>query len=280
MAAEVAGIHHRPKAKQVISFSWNGRVSQMDSFDPKPKLAALDGQRFDPGAGQLVESVTNSPGFEVLASPFAFRQHGQCGRWVSAPFPHMAGIVDDLAFLMSQSAPTNVHGIGSYLQNTGFALPGFPCLGAWVSYALGRISRDLPDFVVMPDPNGLPYNNLGNFSAGFLPARHQGSVIDAASDHPVPFLDLLPGAEHLTAEERGGRSRAARQARPRLRQPLSRRLAAGGAARSCGWPPACSSARQRSSSTCAAKARRPARSTGSMKRRPPTTGSAACWRGA
>ena len=101
----------------------------------------------------------------------------------------MATVVDDLAFLMAMSSKTNVHGPGSYMMNTGFLLPGFPCFGSWVSYALGQLADNLPTFVVLPDVRGLPYNNRGNFSAGFLPAVHQGTVIDAAAPHPVPDLN-------------------------------------------------------------------------------------------
>ena len=170
-------MNHAPKAKRVIQLFMNGGVSQMDTFDHKPVLANLNGQKFDPGDGRLVESVTKSPGFKVLKSPFEFRQHGGCGRWVSEVLPHMASVVDDLAFLMSMNWPTNVHGLGSYMQTTGFTLPGFPCMGAWISYALGQINQNLPEFIVMPDPKGLPYNNLGNFTSGFLPARHQGTAV-------------------------------------------------------------------------------------------------------
>ncbi len=202
-----AGIHHPPRAKRVIQLFMNGGVSQMDTFDPKPRLAELHGQAFDPGDGQKVESVTNSPGFKVLKSPFEFKQHGQCGRWVSSVFPHLAGVVDDLTFLMSMTSTTNVHGLGSYMQNTGFTLPGFPCMGAWISYGLGKINENLPEFVVMPDPKGLPYNNHGNFSAGFLPAKHQGTVINASGESPIPFLFPPKEAKHITpASETAGRS--------------------------------------------------------------------------
>jgi hypothetical protein len=192
--------HHAPKAKRVIQLFMNGGVSQMDTFDPKPQLQKLNGQPFDPGAGKLVESVTNSPGFKVLASPFAFKRHGQSGRWVSSVFPHMAGIVDELAFLTSMTSKTNVHGLGSYMQNTGFTLPGFPCMGAWISYGLGNISKDLPEFIVMPDPNGLPYNNLGNFTAGFLPAKHQGTVINVKSNTPINYLFPPREAKQITRQ--------------------------------------------------------------------------------
>ncbi len=194
------GPHHVPRARRVIQLFMNGGASQMDTFDPKPRLKELHGQAFDPGAGQLVESVTNSPGFKVLGSPFEFRQHGGCGRWVSSVFPEMAGIVDELAFLMSMTSKSNVHGLASYMQNTGFVLPGFPSMGAWISYGLGRISENLPEFVVLPDPKGLPYNNYGNFSAGFLPAKHQGTVIELGGGAPIPFLEPPEEADGITAE--------------------------------------------------------------------------------
>ena len=192
-------MNHAPKAKRVIQLFMNGGVSQMDTFDHKPVLANLNGKRFDPGDGRLVESVTKSPGFKVLKSPFEFRQHGGCGRWVSEVLPHMASVVDDLAFLMSMNSPTNVHGLGSYMQTTGFTLPGFPCMGAWISYALGQINQNLPEFIVMPDPKGLPYNNLGNFTSGFLPARHQGTVINASDSRPVRYLFPPAEARHINA---------------------------------------------------------------------------------
>jgi hypothetical protein len=129
-----------------------------------------------------------------MKSPFEFQQHGESGRWVSSLFPHQAQVVDELAFLMAMASKTNVHGPASYMQNTGFILPGFPCLGAWISYALGSLSDNLPTFVVLPDPRGLPYNQKGNFSAGFLPARHQGTVVDAARQPPIPDLFADPQA--------------------------------------------------------------------------------------
>ena len=187
------GIHHKAKIKRVIQLFMNGGASPMDLFDPKPQLDKLHGQQFDPGAGQLVESVTGSPGFKVLKSPFEFKQHGNSGRWVSSVFPHTAKKVDDLTFLMSMVSKSNVHGLASYMMNTGFTLPGFPCMGAWVSYALGTIRDELPAFVVMPDPRGLPYNNQGNFTSGFLPVQYTGTIIKTNAKHPIS--DLLPPAE-------------------------------------------------------------------------------------
>jgi Protein of unknown function (DUF1501) len=112
--------------------------------------------------------------------------------------PHLAACVDDLAFVMSMSSRTNVHGPGSYLMNTGFLLPGFPCFGAWVSYALGRITDNLPSFIVLPDARGLPYNQKGNFSAGFLPVQHQGTVIDIGKAVPIGGLAAPAAAGWVT----------------------------------------------------------------------------------
>ncbi|HLW65238.1 MAG TPA: DUF1501 domain-containing protein [Gemmataceae bacterium] len=195
------GLHHRPKARRVIQLFMNGGASPMDTFDFKPKLAQIEGKKFDPGGDVKLESVTNSPGFKVLPSPHQFRQYGQCGRWVSSVFPHLAGCVDDLAFIMSMVSKTNVHGPASYMQNTGFTQPGFPAMGAWISYALGNLSDNLPTFVVLPDARGLPYNNQGNFSSAFLPVQHQGVII--RPHLPTPISDLRPPstAKFITPQE-------------------------------------------------------------------------------
>jgi Protein of unknown function (DUF1501) len=198
-AAFNGGLHHKAKAKRVIQLFMNGGVSQPDTFDYKPELIKRHGQKFDPGGGVKVEAVTSTPG-NVMKSPFEFKQHGQCGRWVSSVFPHLAKCVDDLAFLMAIASKTNVHGPASYMMNTGFILPGFPCMGAWMSYGLGRLTDNLPAFVVLPDPRGLPYNALGNFSAGFLPASHQGTVIKSHTAEPVPFLKPPATAKQITQD--------------------------------------------------------------------------------
>ncbi|MBC8113475.1 MAG: DUF1501 domain-containing protein, partial [Candidatus Saccharimonas sp.] len=156
------GVHHPARVKRVIQLFMNGGASQMDLFDYKPELFKKAGEKFDPGEGQLVEAATSAPG-NVLKPPFEFRQQGECGRWVSDQLPHLAKHVDGMAFLMAMQSRTNVHGPGSYLMNTGFILPGFPCLGAWVSYGLGSLTDNLPTFVVLPDARGLPYNQKGNF---------------------------------------------------------------------------------------------------------------------
>jgi hypothetical protein len=124
---------------------------------------------------------------------------------VSSLLPNVATCVDDLAFLMAMASRTNVHGPGSYLMNTGFLLPGFPCFGAWVSYALGCETDNLPAFVVLPDPKGLPYNQKGNFSSGFLPVTHQGTIINPGSSEPLAHLAVPPSVKYVTPQaERDG----------------------------------------------------------------------------
>lgn len=197
------GLHHPAKVKRVIQLFMNGGASPQDTFDYKPALEKLHGQPFDPGSGKMVESVTGSPGFKVLKSPFTFKQYGNSGRWVSQVFPHLAKQVDNLTFLMSMVSKTNVHGPASYLMNTGFIQPGFPSMGSWLSYGLGKLNENLPTFVVLPDNRGLPYNNLGNFSSGFLPAKHQGTVVKLAPDEqairylfaPSAAKQITPGSE-------------------------------------------------------------------------------------
>jgi hypothetical protein len=180
------GLHHPAKAKRILQLFMNGGVSQVDTFDHKPELIKRHGQKVDFG---IKAAATSLPG-PVMKSPFRWKQHGQCGRWVTDVFPHTARCVDDLAFLMAMASKSNVHGPASYMQNTGFVLPGFPCMGAWISYGLGSLSDNLPTFVVLPDPKGLPYNNAGNFSAGFLPAANQATIIRPTA--PVPIADLYP----------------------------------------------------------------------------------------
>src|SRR6187549_3942568 len=178
--AFAAGLpHHAPKAKYVIQLFMTGGASQCDLFDYKPQLIARHGQKFDPGAGERVEATVSVPG-ALMKCPFEWAQHGQSGRWVSSALPHLAKHVDDMAFLMAMQSKSNVHGPAAYLQTTGFQLPGFPCLGAWLSYGLGRLSDDLPAYVVLPDPRGLPYNGRSAFTSGFLPPSHQGMEVRSA----------------------------------------------------------------------------------------------------
>ena len=200
-AFAAAALHQAPTAKRVIQLFMNGGASQCDLFDYKPQLIARHGQVFDPGAGERVEASISTPG-AVMKSPFEWAQHGQCGRWVSSALPHLAKRVDDMAFLMAMQSKSNVHGPAAYLQTSGFLLPGFPCAGAWISYALGSLADNVPAFVVLPDARGLPYNGRSAFTSGFLPANHQGTVINAAAPQPITHLRPPANAAHITSASR------------------------------------------------------------------------------
>ncbi len=193
------GLHHRAKVRRVVQLFMNGGVSQMDTFDYKPELIKGHGKPFDPGTAEKPEGVTSTPG-NLMKSPFAFAQHGQCGRWVTSVFPHLAKQVDRMAFLMAVASKTNVHGPASYMMNTGFILPGFPCMGAWLSYGLGRLTDNLPTFVVLPDARGLPYNQKGNFGAGFLPVAHAGTILNASGNPPIPDLAPSPKEKFVSPD--------------------------------------------------------------------------------
>src|SRR5947208_12831648 len=135
-----------------------------------------------------------------MKSPWEWQQHGQCGKWVSSLVPNLATCVDDMAFVHSMISKSNVHGPATFMQNTGFVLPGFPHMGAWVSYGLGSLNRNLPTFVVLPDVRGFAPNGPANWSAGFLPAAHQGTMIRVGK--PNPIFDLFPAesARYITPE--------------------------------------------------------------------------------
>ncbi len=200
--ALAAGVQHHPaKVKRVIQLFMTGGASPMDTFDYKPALEKLHGQMLGPK--DKPEGFT-APAGAMMKSPFQFAQHGQSGRWVSSVFPEQAKLMDEMAFLMAMQSKTNVHGPGTYMMNSGFLLPGFPCMGAWISYALGNLADNLPTFVVLPDAKGLPYNQRGCFSSGFLPAVHQGTVINAASPRPVP--DLFASEKYAFATREADRA--------------------------------------------------------------------------
>jgi hypothetical protein len=165
----------------------SGAASQCDTFDYKPEVVRRNGEKFDPGG--KVELFQSTPG-AVMKSPWEWKPRGQCGKWISELVPHIASCADDIAFVHSMIAKSNVHGPATFMQNTGFVLPGYPSMGSWVSYGLGSMNENLPTFIVLPDSRGFAPNGPGNWSAGFLPASHQATMIRASS--PNPIYDLFP----------------------------------------------------------------------------------------
>jgi len=179
--------HFPPRVKRVVQIFATGGVSHVDTFDYKPDLARHAGQELT-GKGKI-DPFFGQPG-RLLPSPFRFRQHGRSGLWVSDLLPHLATCVDDITFIHSMVGKTGVHSTSTLLQATGFVLPGFPGMGAWVSYGLGSLNDNLPTFVVMPDHRGFPSNGQKNWDSAFLSARYQGTIIQPESENPI--ADLFP----------------------------------------------------------------------------------------
>lgn len=187
--------HHPARARNVIFLYMDGGPSQVDTFDYKPLLERYHGR--DPHTVFRVEPTQFNNIGRVMASPWRFRRHGQCGRWVSELFPHVAQRVDDLAFIHSMVSKFPEHTSANYFLHTGSGIQGRPSMGAWMSYGLGSENRNLPAFLVL---NGglIPPGGLDNFNSGFLPAAHQGSIFRAA-DPPVANIRRLEATE---AEQR------------------------------------------------------------------------------
>ncbi len=169
--------HHAAKAKNVIWLFINGGPSHVDTWDYKPELNRRDGQDlagFDRDTGFFRDQVG-----PIMRSPFRFRQHGQCGKYVSEIFPNLARHVDKMAFIHSLWTDSNNHSPALMKINTGFTRMGFPCAGSWVTYGLGSESQNLPAFVVMYDTlgRGLPKGYSQNWGAGFLPSIYQGTAL-------------------------------------------------------------------------------------------------------
>ena len=179
--------HFAPKAKSVIHLFMNGGPSQMDLFDPKPFLDKHHGEKyFDKIAGE-VESPQSAGA--LMRSPFRFARHGQCGMWVSDAMPHLARHVDDLALIRSMHTTNLTHEPAVYLIQSGKMGPGRPTLGSWVVYGLGSECQNLPAYVVLDDPLGLPVNGVENWQAGFLPPIYQGTRFRPTGS---PVLNLRP----------------------------------------------------------------------------------------
>jgi hypothetical protein len=190
------GLHFPAKAKRVIQLYMSGAASQCDTFDYKPLLEKRNGRKWDPG--EKVELFQSNPG-NVLASPWPWKRYGRSGKWINDCVAPLGDCADDIAFIHNMVAKSNVHGPATFMQATGFTLPGFPGVGAWVSYGLGSLSENLPTFVVLPDPRGFAPNGPGNWGAGFLPAEHQGTVIRPGAANPIADL-FPPGDTYITPQ--------------------------------------------------------------------------------
>jgi Protein of unknown function (DUF1501) len=194
IAGQAAGVEPRARARSVICLFQHGGPSQMDLFDPKPVLTQRHGQ---PYPGSLEIHFDKKAG-KLLSSPFRFRGHGQSGIVLSELLPHISQVADDLTLVRSMTTESVDHEAALRLIHTGKVLAGRPTWGSWVVYALGSENRNLPAYVVLSDPGGLPVDGVRNWSNGWLPAIDQGTPFRSGA---TPVLNLKT-PQGVTAEAR------------------------------------------------------------------------------
>ena len=162
------------KAKAMISMFMQGGPSHIDLFEPKPELVKLDGKNF-PGEVKYDDAAGASR--EVMGPQWKFKKHGQSGIEMSELVPYMGSIADEMTLIRSMHTGVNNHGQSIYALINGTATGGRPTLGSWLTYGLGSENQDLPAFVALTDPRGLPVLGVDNFSNGWLPSLYQGTVV-------------------------------------------------------------------------------------------------------
>ncbi len=182
--------HYRPRAKRVVQLFMSGAASHLDLFDFKPSLVKYDGKPID--FGEKVEAFQD--GLGPWKKPiWEFKPYGQCGKMLSEVVSDLGKVVDDIGFVHNLIGKTGVHSQATYLQSTGFQVPGFPGMGCWVSYGLGSLNENLPAFVVLPDHRGFGSNGPKNWDSAFLPGQHAGTMIYPGRENPIS--DLFPGSK-------------------------------------------------------------------------------------
>lgn len=182
--------HNIPKAKSIIFLYMDGGISQVDSFDPKPRLAKENGQ--NPFDKFKVDATQFNDIGKILKSPWDFQQYGESGMWMSDLFPHLSTCADDIAMINSMVSDFPEHTNANYFLHTGHGLQGRPSMGAWVTYGLGSENQNLPSYVVL-DGGLTPPGGLDNFKNGFLPASYQASILQAKD---IPLANILPKEPH------------------------------------------------------------------------------------
>ena len=196
--AAAAG-HFPAKAKRVLQIFCPGAASHMDLWEHKPMLEKMHGKPLPGEENMMSFQGKNGP---LMKSPWPFAPAGESGKMISTMLPNMAQHVDDIAFFHGMHSKTNTHGPGCVFVNTGHATEGFPSAGAWISYALGSMTDNLPTYVAIPDIRGEPPNGKANWSNGFLPAKHQAIVM--AAHRPIRNLstpkDISSSEEKTTRD--------------------------------------------------------------------------------
>jgi hypothetical protein len=215
-AAPARGVHFTPKAKSVIWIFLCGGVSQMESFDPKPTLDKYDGKKVaqtpfaealapekNPFALKLERGAENLP---LFGTQFSFQRHGQCGMEVSELFPNIGGCADDIAVVRSFWTSSVFH--SAQLQFHTGRQPresGLPTIGSWVSYGLGTLNENLPEYVVLGTPTGSCCGAEGGYGAGYLGPQYGGVRLNLESKTPLPFVQ--PADPSILPEERAAQLR-------------------------------------------------------------------------
>lgn len=192
--------HFEPKAKNVIVVFCSGALSHVDTFDYKPELVKRHGQPL-PGNENLVSF--QGPNGNLTKPLWDFKPRGESGKMTSDLLPNIGNLSDEICYIHSLTNKSNTHGPAENMINTGFTFDGFPSMGAWVNFALGSENQDLPAFVAIEDPRGMPQSGPNNWASGFLPAAFQGTPFSTTK--PVRYLDR---PKQVTAES----DQAAREA--------------------------------------------------------------------
>jgi len=187
--------HHPPKAKAVIQLFMHGGPSQVDLLDPKPELSRMSGQA-PPAEVADDENRTTY----LLGSPFKFSRHGESGLEFSEVLPGIAKHADDIAVIRSMFTEHRNHEQAIWMANTGLITSGRPNIGSWVAYGLGAENQNLPAYVALPDPTGLPVDGSRNWSNGWLPPVYQGTAIRSEG---MPVLHLQPKVTRTTMIDQG-----------------------------------------------------------------------------
>ena len=181
--------HFAPKAKSVIHLFMNGGPSQVDLFDPKPTLKRLAGTA---PSRELSFAISNGKDAGVLfPSPFEFKNRGKSGIEISSALPHLAECADDIAVIRSMYGEHANHEPALFLMHTGRTIASRPAIGAWVAYGLGTENQNLPAYVVLDDPKGLPINGISNWQSAWLPPIYQGTRF-RTEGAPVLNLESRP----------------------------------------------------------------------------------------
>jgi len=187
--------HHAPKATAVIQLFMHGGPSHVDLLDPKPALDKFDGKA-PPAEVADDEKLTGN----LLRSPFKFTPAGKSGTPFSEVLPHVAMHADDIAVVRSMFTEHRNHEQALWMMHSGLTVSGRPSLGSWAAYGLGSENKNLPAYVVLPDPKGLPVDGIRNWASGWMPPTYQGTQFRSEG---TPVLNLSPKAARGAAVEKG-----------------------------------------------------------------------------